>query len=45
MTRCINAEKSVSIFVDTNVLVYARDLSGLAKHERAHEWMSALLIP
>ncbi len=32
----------MSVFVDTNVLVYARDLSVLAKHKRAHEWMSAL---
>ncbi len=32
----------MSVFVDTNVLVYARDLSVPAKQERAHEWMSAL---
>lgn len=32
----------MSIFVDTNVLVYARDLSAPSKQERAHEWMSAL---
>ncbi|MCY4068792.1 MAG: PIN domain-containing protein [Acidimicrobiaceae bacterium] len=32
----------MSVFVDTNVLVYARDMSVPAKQERAHEWMSAL---
>lgn len=32
----------MSVFVDTNVLVYARDLSVPAKQERAHGWMSAL---
>ena len=32
----------MSIFVDTNVLVYARDLAVPHKQERAHEWMSAL---
>ena len=32
----------MSVFVDTNVLVYARDLSVPAKQQRAHEWMSAL---
>lgn len=32
----------MSIFVDTNVLVYARDLAVPRKQERAHEWMSAL---
>ena len=33
---------SVRIFVDTNVLVYARDQTDEAKHRRAMEWMSAL---
>lgn len=32
----------MSVFVDTNVLVYARDLSVPRKQERAHEWISAL---
>ena len=32
----------MSVFVDTNVLVYARDLSVPRKQERAYEWMSAL---
>ena len=32
----------MSVFVDTNVLVYVRDLSVPAKQQRAHEWMSAL---
>jgi predicted nucleic acid-binding protein len=27
------------VFVDTNVLVYARDASAAAKHTRAREWM------
>lgn len=30
------------VFVDSNVLVYARDRSDGAKHERAREWMNAL---
>ena len=32
----------MSVFVDTNVLVYARDLSVPPKQQRAHEWISAL---
>ena len=32
----------MSVFVDTNVFVYARDLSVPAKQQRAHEWMSLL---
>ena len=32
----------MSVFVDTNVLVYARDLLAPAKQQRSHEWMSAL---
>ena len=32
----------MSVFVDTNVLVYARDLSVPRKQERAYEWISAL---
>ena len=32
----------MSVFVDTNVLVYARDLSVPHKQQRAHEWISAL---
>ena len=30
------------VFVDTNVLVYARDSSERAKHVRAQEWVRAL---
>jgi predicted nucleic acid-binding protein len=30
------------VFVDTNVLVYARDASEGAKHRRAREWMAHL---
>lgn len=30
------------VFVDTNVLVYARDRGDLEKHRRAKEWMSFL---
>ena len=32
----------MSVFVDTNVLVYARDLSVPPKQQRALEWMSGL---
>ena len=32
----------MSVFVDTNVLVYTRDLSVPPKQQRAYEWMSAL---
>lgn len=32
----------VPIFVDTNVLVYARDGSEADKQARAHEWLAAL---
>lgn len=32
----------MSVFVDTNVLVYARDAAVPAKQELAYEWMSAL---
>ena len=31
------------VFVDTNVLVYARDARDAPKHERAREWMELLL--
>lgn len=30
------------VFVDTNVLVYARDSRDAAKQQRAHEWLSFL---
>jgi len=30
------------VFVDTNVLVYARDAGDAAKHERAREWVGFL---
>ncbi len=33
---------TATVFVDTNVLVYARDRSDEAKHRRALEWMAAL---
>ena len=33
---------STSVFVDTNVLVYAYDVSEPVKHARAREWMSRL---
>lgn len=33
---------TVSVFVDTNVLVYARDRTDEAKHHRALEWLAAL---
>ena len=33
---------SARIFVDTNVLVYARDRSDVEKHERALSWLAAL---
>ncbi|MCY4163815.1 MAG: PIN domain-containing protein [bacterium] len=32
----------MSVFVDTNVLVYARDLSEPVKQQSAQEWMSVL---
>jgi predicted nucleic acid-binding protein len=32
----------VPIFVDTNVLVYARDASDMRKHARASEWIAHL---
>lgn len=32
----------MSVFVDTNVLVYARDTTEEAKHRRALEWLAAL---
>jgi len=33
---------SVRIFVDTNVLVYARDMRDKTKHKMAHEWLKFL---
>lgn len=33
---------SVTVFVDTNVLVYGRDVTDEAKNERALEWLAAL---
>ena len=33
---------TVSVFVDTNVLVYARDRTDESKHRRALEWLAAL---
>lgn len=33
---------TVTVFVDTNVLVYARDLTELDKQRRATEWMARL---
>ena len=41
-TRSTGDRAPVSLFVDTNVLVYARDLSVPAKQQRVDEWMSAL---
>jgi predicted nucleic acid-binding protein len=35
---------SARVFVDTNVLVYARDSSEGAKQRRAHEWLHALWV-
>ncbi|MFZ0215324.1 MAG: PIN domain-containing protein [Candidatus Dormiibacterota bacterium] len=32
----------MTVFVDTNVLVYARDVGQGRKHERAREWMQRL---
>jgi predicted nucleic acid-binding protein len=32
----------VPVFVDTNVLVYARDTADPAKHARASEWVASL---
>lgn len=29
-------------FVDTSILVYARDTTELEKHERAHQWLEHL---
>jgi predicted nucleic acid-binding protein len=34
----------VPIFVDTNVLVYARDASEKRKQPRAHEWLTHLWV-
>ncbi len=33
---------TVTVFVDTNVLVYARDRTDESKHRRAVEWLAAL---
>jgi predicted nucleic acid-binding protein len=33
---------TAAVFVDTNVLVYARDASDQTKHDRAMAWMAAL---
>lgn len=33
---------TVSVFVDTNVLVYARDRTDESKHRQALEWLAAL---
>ena len=33
---------TVTVFVDTNVLVYARDSTDESKHRRALEWLAAL---
>ena len=41
--RCIKGDGALmSIFVDTNVLVYARDASEPEKQQRAQAWMAAL---
>ena len=41
--RCIKDDGALmSVFVDTNVLVYARDASEPDKQQRAQTWMAAL---